>query len=553
MPSYLSLFAVLVLLTFLWMVWQASPNKLINRRFTTFAFSIGCWAIAVALAHTGHSVAFWTALAFASACFSTAAFLAFIAAHEPTDPWLTKPVIRGAFLMAGVLACLSLYTDLVFYEVRFTPNGVHRRTGALYPVFAAFILLSWGSALALLVRKWKRSAGRSRARLLYLGVGMVLPCTLAISTNLLWPIVTGRSTLSWVGPWLGLLFVAIVGHGIVRRRLPDLRIVIHRGLTAAFAIIISAVPAAILVAVMWPRLRTEFTSVQLFVLLASILVVIVLTPLIRDVANRLLNRYLYRTHANYRRTALEASQMLTGVLVLNNLMDFIGATVMRSTGAEGVAIYLLEGRGLRRVFAQKREDTDNFEAPIYPPAEIGEALGARREPILADELTRDASGSSDSLHMLLVGNSWFLLLPIVSDNSLIAAIVVGSKRSGDPYYPQDLDLLMTLANQAGVAIKNAQLYAAVVLANEYLENIVATIESGVIAIDAAGSIMMFNRAAEHLTGLAGEALRPESTASLPRCLAEPLMATVETGRGGRSRRWTCRRWRRRRMGRRVGR
>jgi PAS domain S-box-containing protein len=88
---------------------------------------------------------------------------------------------------------------------------------------------------------------------------------------------------------------------------------------------------------------------------------------------------------------------------------------------------------------------------------------------------------------------------------------------------------MTLANQAGVAVKNAQLYAAVVLANEYLENIVATIESGVIAIDAVGKITMFNRAAEHLTGLQPELILGRYTDALPACLAEPLRVTVVDG------------------------
>ncbi len=108
-------------------------------------------------------------------------------------------------------------------------------------------------------------------------------------------------------------------------------------------------------------------------------------------------------------------------------------------------------------------------------------------------------------------------------------IAVGPKLSGDAFYQHDLDLLMTLANQAGVAIKNAQLYAAVVVANEYLENIAATIESGVIAIDAAGRVAMFNRAAEQLTGLAAETTRGGPAAVLPACLAEPLLATAGDG------------------------
>jgi len=45
--------------------------------------------------------------------------------------------------------------------------------------------------------------------------------------------------------------------------------------------------------------------------------------------------------------------------------------------------------------------------------------------------------------------NWALVLPLISGNRVIGAIVVGPKLSGDPFYPQDLDLLMTLANQAG--------------------------------------------------------------------------------------------------------
>src|SRR5262249_59091596 len=106
----------------------------------------------------------------------------------------------------------------------------------------------------------------------------------------------------------------------------------------------------------------------------------------------------------------------------------------------------------------------------------------------------------------------------------IAFIAVGSKLSGDPFYSQDLDLLMTLANQAGIAVKNARLYAQVVLANEYIENIVATIESGVVAITSAGRVAMFNRAAQRLTRRSADEIRGQSAAPPAACLREPLLA-----------------------------
>ena len=132
--------------------------------------------------------------------------------------------------------------------------------------------------------------------------------------------------------------------------------------------------------------------------------------------------------------------------------------------------------------------------------------------------------------MALAGLHWAVVLPLRSDDTVIGAIALGPKLSGDPYYPHDLDLLATLANQAGIAVKNAQLYAEVVLANEYVENIVATINSGVVAINAAGRVTLFNRAAEHLTGLLAADVRLQPTSILPACLGEPLARTLADGR-----------------------
>jgi PAS domain S-box-containing protein len=175
------------------------------------------------------------------------------------------------------------------------------------------------------------------------------------------------------------------------------------------------------------------------------------------------------------------------------------------------------------------QDAGRFGAPPEAPVEIVAALQAAQAPVLADEVARERETVAEALHERLSETGWSLLLPVLSEDALIAIIAVGPKLSGDAFYQQDLDLLMTLANQAGVAIKNAQLYAAVTVANEYLENIAATMESGVVAIDAGGRVAMFNRAAERLTGLPAETTRGGPTSALPACLSEPLQATVVDG------------------------
>jgi len=122
-----------------------------------------------------------------------------------------------------------------------------------------------------------------------------------------------------------------------------------------------------------------------------------------------------------------------------------------------------------------------------------------------------------------------LAFPIFKDNSLAGVLIVAKKLSGDPFLQDDLDLLSTLVSQASIAIENAIRYNEVILANEYIENTLATIDSGVIAIDCTGSVTLFNAAAARLTKLSSTDIKGERLARLPLVLSDYLNATVKSG------------------------
>src|SRR5207247_110526 len=142
---------------------------------------------------------------------------------------------------------------------------------------------------------------------------------------------------------------------------------------------------------------------------------------------------------------------------------------------------------------ESHHEKASFILPDRLPEVIGAALRTLNEPLVTDELGRDAlTDEQRRLYEALTAHDWALLLPLLSEDAPLGVVVVGHKLSGDPFFPQDLDLLTILANQAGIAIKNAQLYTQVVVANEYVRNIVATIQSGVVAVDAAGRVTLSN-------------------------------------------------------------
>ena len=102
-----------------------------------------------------------------------------------------------------------------------------------------------------------------------------------------------------------------------------------------------------------------------------------------------------------------------------------------------------------------------------------------------------------------------VVVPLLEEEHVIGLVCIGAKRSGDPYFSDDADLLTTLANQSAVAIRNAQTHQRVVQVNEELQKILSTIESGVIAVGPRGKIALFNRAAEQLTGMPAHSARAE--------------------------------------------
>jgi PAS domain S-box-containing protein len=310
----------------------------------------------------------------------------------------------------------------------------------------------------------------------------------------------------------------------------DLRLVIRRGLTLAIAILISLAPVVAAVALLWPRLSDHLGPDELVGLLLGIIVVSLLIPPIRDVTGKLLDTYVYRARTNYQRTVREASRALTRVLDLKTVLSFVKNPVAESMRTEGTGVYLQDEAGFALATGEAHDEKSTFVLPTRMPETVAAALQALKEPLVTDELGREAvTEEQRRLYEVLRSHDWALLLPLLSEDTALGVVVVGHKLSGDPFFPQDLDLLMTLANQAGIAIKNAQLYTQVVVANEYVRNIVATIESGVVAVDAATRITMVNPTAERLTGLSGERLQGGPATALPECLAIALTRALSDG------------------------
>src|SRR5262249_39140159 len=199
-------FAVPVLLVaFAILVWKASPNRLLNRRFTTYTLVAAVWAIAVTAVHAGIYPKFWMPISFAAGSLIPATFLAFMHAYAPPESGRARHLLRILLVLCGatgiVFSALSLTTSLIVSTPSISGTIVSRPPGPLYPIFALLIVATWTTAIALFILKWRVARGRSRGELQFVAAGMIVPGIAGIVTNVMLPWITGRSVYGAIGPY----------------------------------------------------------------------------------------------------------------------------------------------------------------------------------------------------------------------------------------------------------------------------------------------------------------------------------------------------------------
>src|SRR5206468_13115221 len=230
--SHIAFFCLSAALTALALfVWRAKPEHSINRWFAVQTICCAAWVFGVGALQGGTNLDAWGRFTFASASLIPAAFLGFTRCYPTPSRWPSARVFWSTVTLGAGLALLSLTTSLVVRDNVLTQEGLTRKSGPLYSVFAVYFRVTWIAALGVFIDKWRQARGLARAQLQYLGAGIIVAAAGGIGVNVLLPLITGRSTYSWFGPYFSFIFVVLVAHAIIRHSLMDLRPVINRGIT----------------------------------------------------------------------------------------------------------------------------------------------------------------------------------------------------------------------------------------------------------------------------------------------------------------------------------
>jgi two-component system, NtrC family, sensor kinase len=315
-------------------------------------------------------------------------------------------------------------------------------------------------------------------------------------------------------PWMNLSTVSLVliplsfGYAIIRYRLMDVDIIFKRGLayTAASGGVVAVYIA--LVAVIGALFHTAWPSGTMGGVIAIVVAAFLFQPF-RDWIQARLDRFFYRDRLDYRRTLIEFGRTLTSEVRLDPMLASVMDRISQALLVDRLAIFVEDEshpgsyRLARSVGVRYSGALDlGFLDVVSRPFAQG---------ILFYESARAARESSASVRQTLEQLDLNYFIPCQIRDHAIAVLGLGKTVDGDFLSSEDVELLHTIAGYLAIALDNAQLYnsleqkaAQIERLKDFSENIVESLNVGVLAVDFGGAVESWNTQLEGLIGVPRE-------------------------------------------------
>lgn len=249
------------------------------------------------------------------------------------------------------------------------------------------------------------------------------------------------------------------GYSIIRHRLMDVQIIIKRSLvyaattTSLGIIYILALFFFGLIMSRWTGIDKQNPAFQFGILLALALVFIPLKNRIQD----FVDRRFYRERYNYQKALRSFSQELPYLTGLDKILHAVLNTITRAMHIDAMAIGLYNHPdSAPSVFLR----TPGMHAGCYVTNHSGGLvphLALVKNPVLLYPVNLKELDIPEPEKEMIRACGIVLALPVIHQGRLTGVFFVGPKTSEQPFSDEDIDLLVTLANQTGLAVENARL------------------------------------------------------------------------------------------------
>ena len=229
----------------------------------------------------------------------------------------------------------------------------------------------------------------------------------------------------------------------------------------------------------------------------------------------------------------DIGQIINSSLELPEVLRIVMDTIVRLTGAErGFLMLRDENDELQMRVARNWEQESIRDADFKISRTVIDRVAEEGQPIVTTNAIEDPRfGGQDSI--IAYNLRSILCVPLKVRDVLTGVIYADNRIRTGLFANSDRDLLAAFANQAAVAIENARLFASVrqtlvevTELKNLMDNVFASIASGVLTTNIQNRITLCNRAAEQILARAADCmLQNELHDCLPELaneLSEPI-------------------------------
>jgi signal transduction histidine kinase len=459
--------------TFLAAIALKSNRKSIQKQYFAY-FLIFCviWSIGDALMLFTRS-ADWIYvgqfLYMQSPLFVTFFILLFAYSYPDEAKISRRPFIVAFLLLSGYSVAIAAKINYFMVLTRISPDtNVITPIQPGYSIYTLYFTIFSLWYVIVLWRKNKSAKGTKKYLLQYFLFAITISTIMAMFSNLLIPNIKGYMQYVWIGPLASLLLATMVSIVIIRHQFLDIRLIVARSIGYILSLGTIAATYSFFLFSIANTLRTNYSqNIQEVFYVAVTMVSVLSYPVIKRWFDKATNHVFYQDAYDPQVFLDRLNKVLVGTIdtevLLTQSAIVIGDTLRPTFCVFGVKE---PNNKLRHIIGDAKVNFD--EHTIASLRKMIPATGSK--VLITDELDEEDVHLRDSLRKRNIA----VLCQLTNSPQGVKAeygyMVLGSKRSGNPYSRPDIRTLEIITDELTIALQNAILFEEINNFNKTLQD-----------------------------------------------------------------------------------
>ena len=454
-------------------VYYSDPHKDTNRWLSLFIGSGIIWLVTNLLANNStdsYNFLMFSRFATFGAAILPLAFVMFCLSYVAESK---KGGRAGGKILPHLLA-LPVMVILVMVPTSFNVRSASAASdsitpGPIYYLLLAVFVTYFSAGILILINEYKIARPIQRQQLYYILLGTLLTTIPGLFFSGVLPLF-GESKPAIYSPVVVIFFIAFTTLAIVKHRLFDIRFAIARAVAYLGSVVVLAlVYSFVFFLVLNNVVGLDITRGIKVLLAVSTGIAGLFFPLIRKQFDKLTNTYFYRDAYDPQKLFGDLNKVLVSSLDTRYLMMQSISVIETALKPDFAAVGFAGAANQYRLFASRKLDFSD-ETVAY----VRKSTPHIHHKVIVVDYLDDTTHAE--LKKVLASIDVAVLVRLTQDvhhtQEGMGYLILGNKKSGNPYTPQDVLTLETVANELIIAVQNALHY-------EEIQNFNATLQQKV--------------------------------------------------------------------------